>query len=279
MESLHPLHATPREPLRFGVGRGFYTGQGTLRGVTTTIRSLFTPNYRASEARGPMVPMVPGPPEEAKASAAPQGPRGGLRRGKQVDRQFTRVVRLLGQTGLDLAAFLKPGRMPPSVTPNTAARVALQRMRGDHPQTKLHPFTFRVLEFLARKQLRPIDAQVMVGCYFPLRLGTAVDIVCLDARDRVWLLEIKTGYHRNYHHSCGAMEPPFRAFDDSPYHQHQLQMLLTLELYRHTFPQHNVAGAAVIRVSPSGTYVYPLRPEFRARADACLATVNASLRR
>ena len=133
-----------------------------------------------------------------------------------------------------------------------------------------------MLQFFARHHLQPIDSQVPVGCYSPLRLGTAVDVVCLDAAGRVWIVELKTGYKNNYRHFCGPLQAPFAAFDDCPYHQHQIQLLLTVELYRHMFPGVRVGGAAVVRVVDDGTVMYPLLAGMQQRIDACLATIVAA---
>lgn len=275
MEPLHPFHAQPRDPVIFGVGHGFRTGQGALRGVTTTIKKYFAPNYNSAAAVHGEVPA-----SYAKALAEGRtgvsgAGKGGFKRGTQVDRQLTRVVRLLGHSGIAPAELLAEGALPAGA--DAAARKALQRLR-----TKLHPFTRFLLQRLAEgvtidgvlEPLQPIDAQVCVGVFHPLRLGTAVDLVCRTRAGDVYLVEVKTGYRKNYHMYCGAMEAPLNGFRDSPLFQHQLQVLLTEFLYHQTFPDVPLKGSLLLRITEFSIDVYFPHAALRELLPKVLARIT-----
>lgn len=274
MDPLHPRHQFPRDPVRFGVGHGFHTGEGALHGVTKVIKRLFAPQYHPRYAtHGPASHVV------ARARAAGRSPlagagRAGMKRGKRVDRELVRVVRLLSHARLTAAAYLAPE--PLSATATTAAAVrALEALRTD-----AHPFVAHILRVLTQRlepPLFPIDGQVAVGQFRVLRLGTAVDLVCLDRDGGVWIVEIKTGYLENYHQYVARMKPPFEAFPDSPFYQHQIQLMLTCDLYERTF-QTRVAGACVVRIDEFHVHRHELQPAVAALRDRCLAVVAADAR-
>jgi len=273
MDCVHPLHRAPVDPVRFGVGHGFFVGEGSLRGVTKVIKRLFAPRYIPKFARGEAAHAA----QRARAAGARRvrgAGRAGMARGKKVDAQLARVVRLLHHAGLSVDQYL--GEDPLPITRESKDQVEeLERLRK-----KAHPFVGHLLNVLVHKledPLYPIDAQVGVGCYRRLRLGTGVDLVCRDERGGVWIVEIKTGYAENYHQYCSYLKAPFQEWNDSPYHQHQIQLLLTTVLYRHTFPLSKVVGACVVRIDDYMTYRYNLSPEFVAKKDACLAVIEADL--
>lgn len=275
MEPLHPLHAQPRDPVIFGVGHGFRTGQGALRGVTTTIKAYFAPNYNSKAA-------VNGEPPASYTKAMAEGRvgvknagKGGFKRGKTVDQQLTRVVRLMGHSGIPTAAVLADAPLPTGN--DVAARKALLKVRN-----KLHPFSRFLLQRLsegvtidgATEPLQPIDAQVAVGVYHPLRLGTAVDLVCRTRAGDIYLVEIKTGYLKNYHMYCGVMEAPLNGFRDSPLFQHQLQVLLTEFLYHQTFPDVPLKGSILLRITEFSIDVYHPHATLRELLPKILARIT-----
>lgn len=100
-------------------------------------------------------------------------------------------------------------------------------------------------------------------------LGTAVDVVFFTNANapQIWCIEIKTGYDSGYEGPTKRrIKKPFNMLDDSPYSQHQLQLLLTKHLFE---KMTNVAvhGAEVWRIgTPQGPLercpinIYPLHP-------------------
>lgn len=275
MQPLHPLHAQPRDPVIFGVGHGFRTGQGALRGVTTTIKKYFAPNYNSAAAvHGELPASYVKAKAEGRVGVAGAG-KGGFKRGRKVDSQLTRVVRLMGHSGITTAEVLADGPLPAGE--DAAARKALQRVRPT-----LHPFTRFLLQRLsegvtidgALEPLQPIDAQVCVGVFHPLRLGTAVDLVCRTRAGDIYLVEIKTGYPKNYQLYCGAMEPPLAGFRDSPLFQHQLQVLLTEFLYHQTFPDVPLKGSLLLRITEYSIDVYHPHDGLRELLPKILARIT-----
>lgn len=271
MEPLHPLHAQPRDPVVFGVGHGFRTGRGKLRGVTTTIKKYFAPHYTSAGAvNGELPESYVRAQREGRTGIANAG-KGGFKRGRQVDRQLTRVVRLMGISDIPTSAVLSTDPLPESK--QTAARKALGALR-----LKLHPFTRFLLQRLsegvtidgATQSLQPIDAQVAVGVYDGIRLGTAVDLVCRTKDGDIYLVEIKTGYPKNYQMYSRYMEPPLEGFRDSPLFQHQLQVLLTEFLYHHTFPHVQLKGSLLLRITEFSIDVYHPHEGLRALLPSVL---------
>lgn len=273
METLHPLHDKPVDPVRFGVGHGFFVGEGSLRGVTKVLKRLFAPHYNPKYVRGQAADAA-GRARRAGRGKVKGAGRAGMARGKRVDQELTRVVRLLTHARMGVRTWLGDEPLVATVE-NKEAVEELARLRKAG-----HPCVRNILNVLANKfkrPLYPIDVQVAVGQFRVLRLGTAVDLVCKDDKGGVWIVEIKTGHVSNYHQYCKQMEYPFEAFVDSPYYQHQIQLLLTTTLYRHTFPHSPVVGACVVRIDDYVAHVYELLPELVKLRPKCLDVIAADL--
>ena len=144
------------------------------------------------------------PPSKATwRGGAWQGQGGGLRRGKAVDSQITRMVRA-GPKARRLTRCLK-----------------------------LTSIFFAALE---HHGLAPVDAQrVVVDC--ERGLGTAVDVVCTRG-DELVLLELKTGYDGDRSAAATTsrgtchMRGPLRRAKDSTLHRHMAQLAATVELFK-----------------------------------------------
>jgi hypothetical protein len=102
--------------------------------------------------------------------------------------------------------------------------------------TDLHRRTVLLLRRMIELKLEPVGCQLPVCCP-DTRVGTFVDVVCWDLHKRVYvLLEVKSGYaSSDYKASSGRLARPFQEYNDSPYHQHHLQLLATTILFKHTF--------------------------------------------
>ena len=111
---------------------------------------------------------------------------------------------------------------------------------------------------MAQLNLKPIATEVAVGCY-QLRIGTRVDVQCLDANGNNVIIENKTGFN-GYYDQFGShrMHHPYDLQTDSPHNQHQLQLLMTVELFQRTFTHLTVVKAFVIRYHNQGSSIYPL---------------------
>lgn len=239
--------------------RGTFTAnEGSLRGVTRFLDDHVAYSYCYERAtQGPLPPslaaaeagMLAAP---GKSVRQPRTARGGARRGIHVDAYLGRVTEALRQHAVcvDLSRFLTlPPRQRAKQWPKEL--VALRR--------RPPPFALRLLHWVHDRNLVPVAAQLPVGRWSVLRLGTAIDLVCRDARTgEIQLLEVKCGFTRSYHRYSGNMAAPLQSLDNSPYVQHQLQMLLTTALFRYCFPDVALLPSLVVRVSAEAINVYPL---------------------
>ena len=132
-----------------------------------------------------------------------KGEGGGLRRGKAVDSQITRMLR------------------------------AGPKARKTAKQLKLTSLFFAAL---AHHRLEPIDAQRVVMDR-KRGLATAVDVVCLHD-DQLVLVELKTGYDGDRSAAAQSgrgtcrMKGPLRRAADSALHRHLAQLAATTELFK-----------------------------------------------
>ena len=127
-----------------------------------------------------------------------QGEGGGLRRGKAVDAQVSRLAK-------GSEALRKRSRM-----------------------LKLTRLTFNALAYHG---LVPIDAQRVV--IDPGRgLGTAVDVVCMRGEHELVLVELKTGFGGDRTRDAGTcMQKPLVKAKDSHINRHFAQLAVTLHLF------------------------------------------------
>lgn len=111
-----------------------------------------------------------------------------------------------------------------------------------------HPYFKMFKELLDQKGWRPVDTQVTVGCA-RARVGTRVDLVCLDATDRVILLELKTGYESYLDKSSGKMLSPFQETDASPKYINLMQLFFTKWMFlnsKHYYSTHEFGKAYLL---------------------------------
>lgn len=259
----------------------YHSANGTrtiLRGVRPTLQTLAWPNYSYDRATVGRVPpeykVAVTETKSASASGAvdskrqrrrpmqPHTARQGTQRGSRVDKQISKICNWIGryhEDGLTVKTFTVPRtRVPTSIAPRTRNSILLLRR-------KLHPYTLSILTYMANTNWIPIGAQVPVGSHTH-RIGTAIDVLCVypHSRSRFVVLEIKCGFDRYYyHHTRTRMNPPFQAFDDSCYFQHQLQLMTTVWLLEQC-PTHIRSEAYVLRAHRAGVTAYPLRSQLRS---------------
>jgi hypothetical protein len=178
----------------------------------------------------------------------------GMRRGKRVDLNLSAVLDLQRDYRIPARLFgydpkyrVQYGRHPaPARTlakctqwianatgrELQAAAKELQRVLGiQDPRLRL------LVSRLESDQLIMIHCQFPVGCE-ALRLGTAIDLICVHQTSRqVILVEVKTGGANYLMKACGPLNPPFHEHNDCLLHQWFLQLAFTTELYRLTCPQ------------------------------------------
>jgi len=96
-----------------------------------------------------------------------------------------------------------------------------------------------VLAFLAQQSLRPVCAQLPVACRHR-RVATAIDIVAIDAEDRIVVIELKCGHSRATRNvaargaarGAATLKAPFKKALDTHLHRHFAQLALSLAMLR-----------------------------------------------
>lgn len=126
------------------------------------------------------------------------GEGGGLRRGKAVDAQVSRLAK---------------------------ASVAMRK------RSKMLKLTRLFFNALAYHGLVPVDAQRVVISK-ENGLGTAADVVCTRGDHELVLVELKTGFGGDRTQSAGTfMKTPLSKAKDSHIHRHFAQLAVTLHLF------------------------------------------------
>ena len=233
-----------------------------MRGVHPTIESLFFPQYSYEAARfdsrsastknKKCIANVGSGPKRATRY------RPGTHAGLLVDREVTRTVKLLQKYHMPMQVF--------SSSSVSARKAYIEDRRDEISEAdqkemnkKQSTATTLIWQTLYRLKLLPVDTQIKVGCQ-SLRLGTAVDLRCIDPDGKYVLVEIKTGFTNYYHkHTKYPLQVIEPSQTDTPCHQFQLQLALTYELYRRTFPSHPISNALVLRVDGFGVELTPMQ--------------------
>ena len=114
------------------------------------------------------------------------------------------------------------GAARPQQVREVVAASACRDLKGPR-WNKLHPLTKKFLKALKILKLRPHDAQTAVADT-SARLGTGVDLVCLDERGRHVLVEIKCGFGGYLDRGTGRMRAELSKFGNSPRWQHQVRI-------------------------------------------------------
>ena len=129
-----------------------------------------------------------------------QGEKGGLRRGRAVDAQVSRLCN---------------------------ASEATRR------KSKMLKFTRLVFDALRYHDLAPVGSQRVV-LHDRKRLGTAVDVLCMRGDDELVLLELKVGYSGNRKAPTlpkANLKAPLQKAADCALHRHFAQLAATLALF------------------------------------------------
>lgn len=197
-----------------------------LRGLHPLLRAAFFPDYRYAST----------PPSRDSDRPKPRRntPREGRELGRRVDRELTEAF----VVGGDIAS-------------------------------QWHAHTKHILEALRRLDYCIVGTQVGVGCQV-LRAYHAIDLVLVHRQATtpmgVVLAEVKcceSHYYkkagRDRHGAAQRLHAPYEDKSNAPFHQHQLQMGWSGELWRATFPGVRVDGHLLIRAHSDGVDVERLQ--------------------
>jgi len=259
----------------FDEKRGGYTRDTTLfRGVIGLMQSHFYPTYVYAPPATPVadpyaidVASLTGRSTDytgvgetkqvAVAAAAAAVAVVGRDLGILIDQQVYNAVEAIHRERTTIMGFLKKRQI--------AATGAYR---------DLHSRTVHVLRALAVRKWLPLAAQLPV-CHSKTRIATMVDLVCWDeANKRYILLDVKSGFTRGYDTGKNKMSAPFQKQMDSQYNQHQLQLLATTLLFKHTF---NLTSKQVcsglLRVDDHCVHVHP-QEQWAIKGSAYLPMYN-----
>lgn len=105
--------------------------------------------------------------------------------------------------------------------------------------------------------LRPVAAEAPVWSH-RMRMGSQIDVVCLDGDGRVVLIELKTGNKFDFFKYNQLMQPPFQSIGHSLLHLASLQLLTGYLLFKETHPLMNVQSAYVVHATYHGVWAYQI---------------------
>lgn len=92
----------------------------------------------------------------------------------------------------------------------------------------IHEYTRRILLFISSMNWTPFIAEFNVFDE-QLRIGTSIDMVCLDKiTGKVIFLEFKTGYANYFTNHTGYMRNSLKKLTNSPYNQAHIQLIVSV---------------------------------------------------
>lgn len=109
------------------------------------------------------------------------------------------------------------------------ALVELDRVAFRRRYPVIHEYTRQIMHFIMRQNWRPLVAEFALADE-ALRLGTAFDMVCLSAEDKLVFLEFKTGYDGYFKAASGPMHGALAELDNSHYSQAHVQLMTAVML-------------------------------------------------
>lgn len=204
--SLNPLrNAQPRNVVSFDSTQGCFMtdcpGNGgtrmAIRGLKPLLADCFWPDYdwEAGEALAKRLALGP---VARQPTATGGNARAGILRGNFVHKQIEDVVKL-----------------------STRAFQEVHRT--------VHPFTVDILTAIHRDmKLTLVAAEVPVMCGVGW-FATAADLLAVDEKGRLIVLEVKTGMSNYFRHANRRMHGRTlsRSYDNSPMNQAYVQLLIT----------------------------------------------------
>lgn len=150
--------------------------------------------------------------------------------------------------------------------------------QGD-PKGERDPRVMTIMSEVRARNWKILDAEYCVGDR-DLRLGTGVDLLCVTQAGTPVIVEIKCGFDSVSYTgpTKRRLKKPLSMLDDSPYSQHQIQLLLTRFLFEKTTGLKQAGAEVWVVGHPRGPLemcnlrVYPLHPDL-AREGRTVATL------
>ena len=245
-----------------------FTSNGkAMRGIHPVIRKTFFPQYTfvaATISERSHASVHPGDANNKVTRLRP-----GMKAGLLVDTEIKRTFKFAIKYAIPVSAFISV-----EAQKKYASNATLNWTEKEKTlfQKKLAHGTTMIWQALYRYNLKPFAAQVPVADV-SLRLGSAVDFVCKDTLGRHVIIEVKTGYSSYYYKHTN--KPMLHLnITDTPANQHQLQLLLTYELFRRTFPNVAMGGASIWRVDGVGMEIVPLKEVIRNQVATILKAIQ-----
>lgn len=173
------------------------TGFKKVKGITKALRKKFYPSYKAVKSykytRGSAQFSRRTTFSSSSSSSSSRGIKGGIKVHNQIHRYFSDPTFKATNMDKRTAAIIK-----------TIKKINLKVVASEYVV---------------------IDRENMVG--------TAVDLVCVNGRNEIVLVEVKTGYTEQYSDEIDKMmKTPLESMDQSPWSQHQIQMMVTQHLFK-----------------------------------------------
>jgi hypothetical protein len=130
----------------------------------------------------------------------------------------------------------------------------------------ISPVTKTVLEYLKKEKWTLVAAQVPCASV-DMRIGTAVDFIVKDAKNRIILVELKTGGGLWLLRACGKMLHELKNVSDCMLHQYFVQHTVTSMCFKETYPSVKVHASVVLMAGTLAAST-PIPQRIRKHADA-----------
>jgi hypothetical protein len=123
----------------------------------------------------------------------------------------------------------------------------------------IHPATRLVMTFLYNTGLIPIQAQVRVASVTH-GIQTDIDQIWRDpVTNRIYIIELKK-YNTDFYSAYNTyMDRPFTNKVNSSQNQHQIQLGISMWLFKQSYPEYQHVKGLVVRVDQTGIFTYPIQ--------------------
>jgi hypothetical protein len=242
------------------VNRAIRVDGRNVSGLTDPIRRGFFANYNYEQAKLDRTPM----PSEKRTV------RGSMRTGRGADCAVTQSVNLSIRCKLPPKAFYDKACMlsHAATLPNLKDRAKIKSLFA-----RRIPYLRYFWHAMKVEGLTPVATQVPVA-HNVVRIGTLLDVLCIDEDGYYVVVELKTGFDNYYTKSNGRMRYPFEAQTNCPKNQHQLQIIGSHIMFKHTYPTLNTRPPIIIRCHSEEYDILRLHKWAADKADAMFAELK-----